>query len=491
MGTVIPLNNAVFALSDLVRCLQGQLLQAGSSDRAVGVSTDSRRVQTNNIFVALAGERFDGHDHASAAAASGASVLIVSRPVDVPASVAVVRVGDTLEALGLLGREHRRHWTWESRAQGYDGKVVAITGSAGKTTTCRAVTAVLRATRPGEVHSSVGNLNNAIGMPLVLLGLEPGHGQAVVEIGTNSPGEIAYGAGIVEPDVSVLTLVACAHTQGLGSIESVAQEKGELFAALGPEGVCVANADDPHVQSQVPRATGRRVIRFGRDPKADVRIVGASSRGWEGQDVEVRARVRGAEQRVVARVPLLGAAGLYATGAAIAAGWALAGAEFDLARAAEGLGDLRAEAGRLRPRRLAAGAILIDDAYNANPASMRDSIDVAAKIAAEEKRGLTLVLGEMRELGSQSEREHRVVGAQVSSVRPGLLVAVGGDAKWIAEVAIASGVRTEIAPNSAEAVDRVLAGVGAGDVVLVKGSRGVALERVVAALDAWGEGQSK
>lgn len=486
MGTVIPENVAIFDFDRLVACVGGKVV-AGDTANVVGVSTDSRRVRPGNAFVALVGETFDGHDHAREASEAGASVLIVSKDVDPAVAAVVIRVDDTLEALGRLGKEHRQQWAASARARGWQGKVVGVTGSAGKTTTCRAITAVLEAIRSGEVHAPVGNLNNAIGVPMVLLGLEPRHGQAVVEIGTSGPGEIAYGAGLTQPDVAVITLVACAHTLGLGSIEAVAQEKGAIYASLPASGVCVANADDPHVMAQAHRSRGARVLTFGRHEEADVRVIESVSRGWQGQDVRMQVRWGSRLHTLVASVPLLGGAGVYASSAALAVALAICGDDRDLESAARGLGNLRAELGRLRPRALARGAVVIDDAYNANPASMRDSIEVAAELAAQQGRSLTLVLGEMRELGAQSEREHRRVGEQVARVRAGLLVAVCGDAKHYAQAASSAGVSSVFVPDASRAVGPLLEGVGDRDVILVKGSRGVALEGVVRSLNAWGE----
>lgn len=488
MGTVIPENVAVFDFDRFVACVGGQIV-AGGTANVVGVSTDSRKVRPGNAFVALVGESFDGHDHARGASEAGASVLVVSKDVDAAAASVVIRVDDTLEALGRLGREHRRQWAASARERGWHGKVVGVTGSAGKTTTCRAITAALETIRSGDVHAPVGNLNNAIGVPMVLLGLEPRHGQAVVEIGTSGPGEISYGSRLTQPDVAVITLVACAHTLGLGSIEAVAEEKGAIYASLSASGVCVANADDPHVMAQVHRSRGAHVLTFGRHPDADVRVIQAISRGWQGQDVQMQVRWESRLHTLVASVPLLGGAGVYASSAALAVALAVCGDDRDLESAARGLGNLRAELGRLRPRTLARGAVVIDDAYNANPASMRDSVEVAAELAAQQGRSLTLVLGEMRELGAQSEREHRLVGDQVARVRPGLLVAVCGDAKHYAQVASASGVPSVFVPDVAQAVGPLLEGVGDRDVILVKGSRGVALEGVVRSLNAWGEEQ--
>jgi len=189
-------------------------------------------------------------------------------------------------------------------------------------------------------------------------------------------------------------------------------------------------------------------------------------------------------------IPLLGDAGSYATAAALAAAWGVWGDAMDWQRAVHGLQALRSESGRLRVVPLRCGAIVIDDAYNANPASIRDSVDVAARMALERGGGLTLVLGEMRELGEHSEREHRRVGEQVGKVRPSAFVAVGGDAWFMAEQARALGANAVFVDDAERAVAAVLERIGGKDVILVKGSRGVALEHVVGALEAWGEGQS-
>ncbi|PIE05909.1 MAG: UDP-N-acetylmuramoylalanyl-D-glutamyl-2, 6-diaminopimelate--D-alanyl-D-alanine ligase, partial [Sorangium cellulosum] len=212
---------------------------------------------------------------------------------------------------------------------------------------------------------------------------------------------------------------------------------------------------------------------------------------WKGQEVNLSAQIGQQRQTIKTFIPLLGDAGIYAASAALAVAWAVLGDSIDLQRAANGLKALRVESGRLRPRELQNGAIVIDDAYNANPASMRDSIQVAAYLAKDSGRKLTLVLGEMRELGTQSEGEHRRVGEQIAGLRPDLLVATAGDAYHFANVASKAGVHCEFAKDAAQATDRVLSGVGDNDVILVKGSRGVALEQVVAALDVWGAGQGQ
>ena len=487
MGTAIPANEATFSIEEIAGITGGVALRPGHAQGICGVSTDTRNLRAGNAFVALRGAAFDGHEHANAACESGAALLIVSRPVEASNGTAVIQVRDPLVALGEIAREHRRRWAQRARAAGLAGCVVGVTGSAGKTTTCRAITAVLEGTQAGKVHSAAGNLNNAIGVPMVLLGLTSEHGHAVVEIGTSGPGEIAYGASLAEPDIGVITLVACAHTEGLGSIEAVAHEKGELVAALPKDGVCVLNADDRLVRAQGERSPAVTQITFGRSEGADVRVVSSRRSGWTGQ--EVALHVHG--KLVDVTVPLLGAAGLYASAAALAVALGRQGAGSDLHEAGASLTRLRAEAGRLRPRKLQWGGLVIDDAYNANPASMVDSVRVAAELAAGEGRRLVLVLGEMRELGRQSEAEHDAIGKLVGELAPARLVAVAGNARRIAQVAEAAGVHATFVPDAGAAVPLLLQDVTEHDVVLVKGSRGVALERVVNALDALGEERSK
>jgi UDP-N-acetylmuramoyl-tripeptide--D-alanyl-D-alanine ligase len=484
VGTAIPVNQAVFTLDEL-RSITGGVLEHGEGDaRVAGISTDTRHLVAGNAFVALRGETFDGHDHAQAAIRAGASALILGRSIGQTNGTALLRVDDTLQALGRIAREHRRRWAAQVQARGGMGRVVAVTGSAGKTTTCRAVAAVLESLAPGSVHASVGNLNNAVGIPIVLLGLRSTHDLAVVEIGTSHPGEIAYGSALAEPDVGVLTLVTAAHTEGLGGIDGVATEKGALLEALEPTGVCVVNADDARVMAQLSRSRARRVVRFGRGGGADIRALEATALGLEGQRVQFELRRSTGAQSLEVRVPLLGDAGVYAAGAALAVAMALVGDDLDLTGPAAALRGVRAEAGRLRPRTLHTGAVLVDDAYNANPASMADSIRVAGMLAAQLGRSLALVLGEMRELGPASLVEHAKVGRQVASSGAAWVVAVAGDASLVARQAAEAGIDAEFGASADDAIELVRRRLSPHDVVLVKGSRGVALDRVIRALES-------
>jgi UDP-N-acetylmuramoyl-tripeptide--D-alanyl-D-alanine ligase len=276
MATAIPPNRAPFTVEEIARATGGHIVQGG--EPSVGVSTDSRAISPGAVFVALTGDNFDGHAFLPKALELGAKTLVVSRD-DVTlkggAAPAVVRVDDTRVALGALARWHRARWSEGPLRR----LVLAITGSAGKTTTKSVLARVLDAMAPGTVHATAGNLNTDVGVPMTLLGLDVAHRYAVVEVGTNTRGEIARLSQIAVPDAGVLTLVAAAHTAGLGSIEEVALEKGALLAALPASGLAVANADDARAVQQMERAIVNASFTFGFADRADYRVSIAAPRG--------------------------------------------------------------------------------------------------------------------------------------------------------------------------------------------------------------------
>ena len=476
MATAIPTNDAAFTLEELARVTAATVLRARTVG-VHGVCTDSRVVQPGNAFVALVGERFDGHLHAAEAAAKGARALIVAHDVEASLGPAVLRVDDTTRALGDLGRAHRRRWSALPHPR--PRRLVAITGSAGKTTTRRAI-AALTAHLGASVHAAEGNLNNAIGVPMVLFGLAARHDLAVVEIGTSSPGEIAHGASIAEPDVAVLTLVAAAHTEGLGTLDDVAREKGALLAAVPAGGALVVNGDDARALAQASRSASKRLVTYGVGDACDVRLLARVVDGVAG--AALRVTLDGRE--LALRTPLLGIAGAYATLAAIATARAL-GEVFDGDALTDAFASLaHTSDARLAPLSLSDGTLVIDDSYNANRASVCASLDAAAEIAAARGARFVAVLGEMRELGALAASEHDAVGERVVALRPAALIGVSGDAARVADLARAGGVDAIFVRDAAAAIDEVTRRVRPGDVVLVKGSRGVGLEAVVRALTA-------
>jgi len=389
---------------------------------------------------------------------------------------AIVRVGSTLEALRALARAHLRRW----RALGGARWTLAITGSAGKTTTRVATQALLERLHPGEVHATKGNLNNLVGAPMVAFGLEAVHRYAVFEIGTNRPGEIEALARMVEPDAGLITLVAEAHLEELGSIEGVAHEKGALFRALREDGHAIGNGDSELVRAQIAETPARDRTLYGRREDARVRILSRAPEGLDRSRLRLRIEGRG-EMDVV--TPLLGEAGALACAGAIAAALA-SGSAVDEAAANEAFAtcEVGGGAGRLVPMIVGQDVALIDDSYNANPASMRASIRAAAEIAEAQRRRLVLVLGEMRELGAAAEGGHDQVGRAARESGAALVIAVGPmAARYTVELA-GSAIPHAHRSTAEEAAVVARAEVRPGDLVLVKGSRGIGTDAVVRAL---------
>ncbi|MFT3771160.1 MAG: UDP-N-acetylmuramoyl-tripeptide--D-alanyl-D-alanine ligase [Minicystis sp.] len=479
MATPIPQNQAAFTLAEILAATGGALVH-GDVEGVGAVSTDTRAITDGACFVALRGEVHDGHAHLAAARGKGATLAIVDRAVEAPEGLAVVRVRDTLVALGDLALAHTRRW----RENGGRRVVVGITGSAGKTTTRVAVSALLERLFPGEVHGTAGNLNNRVGVPMVLFGLKPEHHVAVVEMGMNLPGEIAELCRIAEPDAGIVTLIAAAHTEGLGSIDGVANEKGTLFRALRAEGVAIGNGDDARVWAQIERSPAARRCLYGRAAEAAVRITGREPVGMTGSRVTLDRLGRGS---ISFEAPLLGEAGALACAAAVAVAEVALGATVtgEICSEAFAKADVGAGAGRLVPRVFASGLAVIDDTYNANPASTCASVRAAAEIARATGRRLVLVLGEMKELGNESAPGHDEVGRAAAASGAAEVFAVGGgETPRIAARAVEGGMRAAHAERVDDITILVKLALRTNDLVLVKGSRSIGTERVVAALAA-------
>ncbi len=472
MASAIPENQAPFTLGEIVEATHGELVGGSPETRVEGVASDTRAMLEGKLFVALPGDRFDGHAFVSAALRSGARALLVERDVgDVRAPV--IRVASTYRALAELAAAHRRRWR---------GKLAAVAGSAGKTTTRAAIGAVLEAMQPGAVHQVAGNLNNRVGVPFVLLGLRPEQRVAVIEIGTNAPGEVAELTAIATPDVAVLTLIGLEHTEGLGSIDAIEVEEGAIFAGLARSATAIGNVDDERVRRNLAGAPCVRRIGFGFGDSADYRVVDRSASGAFGSRVTLR-RPSGSELQF--ETALVGCAGVYALSAAVAAAEACVGRPIEareMARALELLGG--GEPGRLTPIELPNGMIVLDDSYNANPASLESSVAAAAEIARTNARRLVLVLGEMRELGDDSPRLHREAGNKLIDCGAAFVIGLAGDARWLIEPLVSAGIAGEFAEDVEVAQRLLLERTTSSDVVLIKASRGVRAERIVEGLKA-------
>jgi UDP-N-acetylmuramoyl-tripeptide--D-alanyl-D-alanine ligase len=483
VATRIAPNRAVFDAGAVAEATGGRLVRATEGRIACGVTSDSRAVVPGGGFVALRGERHDGHAFVAGAIDAGASLVVVERgraPQDARADV--VEVDDTLAAWGAMARAHVRAWRRANAA----ARVVAITGSAGKTTTKELCAALLRA--EGACHATAGNLNNRVGVPAVVFQLETKHRFAVLELGMSVPGEIAALGAVVEPDVAIITNVGLAHAGGVGgALADVAREKGALFEAVRPGGVCVANADDAPVMEQLGRAPrSSRATTFGRSERARYRLVARKPLGMEGSRLRVArplaasaaavpdATVRG-DDEVSVVLPIPGEAAAIDFAAALAAADAAVQGRVDPRTGLRGLAPIP---GRMHVRR-ARGVTVLDDAYNANPGSMRAALATLAESGGGRR---VAVLGEMKELGPTAEREHEDLADAVAAAGVALLVSCGGMADLVAQGARARGVEVVLAADAAEAARTASERVRPGDVVLVKASRSVGAERVVEAL---------
>ncbi|QIT56282.1 UDP-N-acetylmuramoyl-tripeptide--D-alanyl-D-alanine ligase [Aquisalimonas sp. 2447] len=425
---------------------------SGPSVAFRGVSTDSRSVNPGELFVALEGERFDGHGFLSDAVARGAAAVMVRHGDNIGAPALVVE--DTRRALGALARHWRRRCT---------ARIAAITGSNGKTTVKEMLGAILNQVAPTLVTR--GNLNNDIGVPLTLFRLAEGDHFAVVEMGANHGGEIATLAAIAEPDVGVVTNAGPSHLEGFGSVDGVARGKGEMFQGLGAGGTAVINADDAYADLWRQLAGGKAIVDFGIDAPAAVSASPASP----GQPVRISLPAG----TVSVRLPVPGRHNLMNALAAAAAASALGASPEAIRSGLEGVSPV---AGRLNRRNGVAGSTVLDDTYNANPASLAAGLEVLATVQGAS----WLVLGDMGELGTDGAALHAEAGRRARAAGVRRLFAVG---PLSAEAATAFGAGAQHFDDQQALIDALRAAVTADVTVLVKGSRSMGMERVVQALE--------
>ena len=448
-----------------VAAAAGGRLLAGSPGQPIGgFSIDTRTLTSGDLFLAIKGERFDGHAFVAAALERGASGMLVSDAVLAarpPAGAVVIAVPDVVVALQALARHVRR----KSGA-----RVVAVTGSAGKTTT-KETAAVFLGGRY-SVFRNEGNLNNHIGLPLSLLGLRHGADVGVVELGMNHAGEIRALVGIAEPEVRVWTNVGPAHLAFFPSVEAIADAKAEIAEGASGTDVLVANADDPLVMERVGAFAGK-LVTFGLSESADVRAVDVEDLGLEG----VTATLHAPSGSTRLTSPLVGSGNLSNVLAAAAVALELGVPLTDIAEAAS---SLRPASHRGEVRRLPGGVTVIDDSYNSNPSALVVALRVVGGVADAGRK--VAVLGEMLELGGASIALHEQCGRE-AAVRLDRLVTVGGEpARALGRAAVEAGLPAASVTHvdtSGEAEAVVVQLVRRGDVVLVKGSRGIGTETVV------------
>lgn len=441
-------------LKRLATVLNGQI--SGTDIEITDVITDTRKVTPGCLFIALIGERFDAHDFAADAVKAGAGALLVSRPLDLP--VPQVVVADTRQALGELGAWVRQH---------VPTRIVALTGSSGKTSVKEMTAAILR--QCGNTLYTAGNLNNDIGVPLTLLRLTPEYDFAVIELGANHQGEIAWTVSLTRPEAALVNNLAAAHLEGFGSLAGVAKAKGEIFQGLPPEGVAIINADSNDWPNWRQQLAEHKVWRFSPD---------AAGSDFSAQDVLVTAMgceftLHSPAGSIAVSLPLPGRHNIANALAAAALATAV-GAPLEAIKA--GLGGLQPVPGRLFPVRLNEDQQLLDDTYNANVGSMTAAVQVLADMPGYR----VLVVGDMGELGAEAEDCHRQVGEAAKFAAIDCVLSVGVLSEALSH---ASGVGEHFTDKAALGT-RLKALIAAHPkiTILVKGSRSAAMEDVVRAL---------
>jgi UDP-N-acetylmuramoyl-tripeptide--D-alanyl-D-alanine ligase len=438
-----------------------------TSAEALGYAIDSRTIGAGELFFAVRGERLDGHEYVQAALANGAVAAVVSNRWVVPAEVDEARLlqvadGDdcVLRSLQQLAHAVRRQW---------GGRVIGVTGSAGKTTTKDAVAQVLGARF--KVLKSAGNLNNGFGLPLQLLKLEPEHEIAVIEMGMNHAGEIAALAKIAEPNWGVVSNVAPVHLEFFpDGIQGIARAKYELIEALPPDGIAILNLDDTYVAS-FGRGMGPRAIFYGMAEEAEIRAVSVTEIGAEGMVFTVEAH----GERATVQLRMLGRHNVPNALAAVAVGLRSGMGLGECAAAVSGLraGDKRGVVLEWR------GAKLINDCYNSNPRALDAMVDALVAMPAERH---IVIAGEMLELGKEAEALHAACGLRMAERGVTIVVGVRGVAEALVGAARAGGADAVFVSSAEDAGEWMKANVRAGDIVLLKASRGVRLELALAAL---------
>jgi UDP-N-acetylmuramoyl-tripeptide--D-alanyl-D-alanine ligase len=437
----------------------GALLSSGDGTVVVNkVSTDSRTIKPGELFVALRGENFEGHDFVEASAKAGATGALVDLnwAGNVPSNFALLRATDTLQAYQTLAANYRRSLVL---------KVLAITGSNGKTSTKDFVASVLA--RRFRVTKTEGNFNNHVGLPRTILEATSKDEVAVWEIGMNHPGEIAALSKIAVPDAAIITNIGVAHIEFMGSREAIATEKGALAEAIEPQGTVILNADDPFSEGIAARTRAKVVL--------------AGTTGGAVRAIEIRQSAEGSEFTIIegahrcrAQLPVAGLHMVQNALLAVAAGRAFG---LSIEECAAGLAAAPLTRARLQIREIG-GVQFLDDSYNANPDSMKAALRTLVELDAEGKR--IAVLGEMRELGTESERGHREVGETVATLGVDQLITIGDAAELIAEGARIGGLEKVLSARTTGEAARLLGEIAEpGDLVLVKGSRAARTEEVI------------
>lgn len=447
-------------IEDILSATKGELIYNDEMVECSGVSIDSRNINAGDLYVAIRGAHYNGHDFVDEAISKGAKALIVERKVDIANRVPVVRVDNTETALGDLAKWWRDH---------FDAPCVGVTGSNGKSTTKEMIAAIVSSF--GPVLKTEGNFNNLIGLPLTVFKWKAEHEIAVLEMGMNAPGEIRRLTKIARPNVAVVTNVTAAHLEKLKTVEAVAKAKAEIFEAMDSNGVAVINDEDPFVREMGSKLAGR-VVSYGMQNNSTVQFRHMVSEGLDS--IELTFRI-GSEERTI-HLPLPGTHNVMNAMAAFATGHALG---LDIDNMIEQFANFKKMAMRFECVQLANGVRLVNDSYNANPQSMKAAFRTVG--SAKRAGRFIAVLGDMLELGEQSSMLHEEIGREAVRLGVEKLFVVGGHAADIAKGASSEGFSggSVVTAEDVESIASMIINYAeAGDVILVKGSRGMRMERV-------------
>jgi UDP-N-acetylmuramoyl-tripeptide--D-alanyl-D-alanine ligase len=460
-------DSPIFSLEDVLKATSGTLMCGAQENTFYGISSDSRQVVKGNLFVALKGEKFDGHDFIRKAIEQGAAGVLVHDEAQinqdlVDKAVALIKVADTLLALGDLAHEWRKRFSIP---------VIGLTGSSGKTTTKEMLAAIIG--RGKNILKTEGNLNNLIGLPQTIFQLTREHELMILEMGTNTRGEIKRLTQIAMPDIGLITNVGPAHLAGFGSLDVVREEKIDLFLNMPSSGIAIINLDDEAVTLAAERWNGRRMT-FSMSPNADVTVKDIEKNSVKG--VRFNLVIGGSIQKVEMKI-----VGLHHIHNAMAAAAAAVAVGTDIKTIAEGLAAFRPFSGRMEIIRLQNGAFLLDDSYNANPASVREAL-LTLKDLKGHHHGYVF-LGDMLELGEKAEEMHRKIGMLIATIGANALFLQGDFSDITAAGAMEGGLSSEnifFLSDQERGIVYLKEHLKKGDWILVKGSRRMKMEEVVA-----------
>lgn len=464
-----------FTIAEIVSATGGDLIKGNYMDSINGISTDTRTISTGEAFFALSGHNFDGHQFLEKALSKGASALIVKREklslVEDLEGVNVIAIESPLKALQDLANYNLNR---------YKPIIVGITGSTGKTTTKELVASVL--SQKYGVLKTIGNFNNEIGLPLTLFNLNENHQIAVLEMGMSGLGEIKRLTQIAPPEIALITNIGVTHLEKLGSIEGIVQAKGELLEALTEQGTAILNGDDPQTVNFIPKVAGKVCLIAEKNEKADLLAANFKSAGESGIGFTICYNGRTFDFFV----PIPGRHNVINALFAVAAGLHFG---LDFEQIAQGLLEAKTEKMRLNFFENKAGIKFINDAYNASPSSMSASLELLSELQGERKFA---VLGDMLELGLLAESAHRELGREVVEKKIDYLFTLGRLGKLIADEALKLGAdfrKVYSFSTTEELAVELSQHLSRGDLVLVKGSRGMGMENIIYCLEKQGEGK--